>query len=267
MSPSLDQTPVLFVPTGDAWLPTAYSTGPWSPAALHGGPVAALVARAAEQVDAPEPVRLARLTVELMRPVPHVPLRVSAELLRPGRKVSTVDVRVERENDGQLLAVARAQRIRVSPADFPDPGDAEVPELPDEPADLSGWPGATPAFHSHAVEHRILRGTFGRPGPAFDWTRLLVPVVPDEAPSGWQRAAATADFTNGLSSVVPFDGSSVFINPDLTVHLWREPEGEWVGTDARTRTSRTGIGLAHTTLWDRKGQIGLGAQSLLLETT
>lgn len=260
--------PALFVPDGSAWLPTGYSRGPWTPRALHGGTVAALVAREVEQVDAPEPVRAARLTIELLRPVPLEPLRVHAEVLRPGRKVSTVDVRVERASDGELLVVARAQRIRTASVDFPDPGDAEVPELPDDPLDLSGWPGADRlAFHSHAVEHRFLRGMFGESGPAFDWTRLRVPVVPDEEPSGWQRAAATSDFTNGISAVVPFDGRAVFINPDLTVHLWREPVGEWVGTDARTRTAPDGIGLAQTTLWDRSGQIGLGAQSLLLERT
>jgi hypothetical protein len=264
---SRDQTEALFVRRGTDWLPTAYSTGPWSAQSLHGGPVAALMTRAVEQVDAPDPVRMARLTMELLRPVPHVALRISTEVVRPGRKVSTVDVWVRRVDDDQLLAMARAQRIRVADVDFPDVGDAEVPDLPVEPSDLSDWPGSSPAFHSHAVEHRILRGTFGRPGPAFDWTRLRVPVVPDEQPTGWQRAAATADFTNGLSSVVPFDAASVFINPDLTVHLWREPVGEWVGTDAQTRTSTTGIGLARTTLWDRGGQIGIGAQSLLFERT
>jgi hypothetical protein len=256
----------LFVAEGAGWLPTEFSRGPWSPDALHGGPVAALVARAAERVEAPDPVRLTRLTVELLRPVPLEPLLVTAELLRPGRKVSTVDVRVERAGDGQLLVLGRAQRIRTAPVDFPVDGDAAVPDLPADELDLSGWPGAgQTAFHSHAVEHRFLRGMFGEAGAAFDWTRLRVPVVPGEEPTGWQRAAATADFTNGISSVVPFDGRAMFINPDLTVHLWREPVGEWVGTDARTRTSPDGIGLAHTTLWDRTGQIGLGAQSLLLD--
>ncbi len=256
----------LFVPDGTAWSPTEYSRGPWSPDALHGGAVAALVAREVERVDAPESVRLTRLTVELLRPVPLEPLRLSAEVLRPGRKVSTVDVRVERADDGQVLVVARAQRIRTDDVDFPDDVDVEIPDLPDQSLDLSGWPGANQvAFHSHAVEHRFLRGMFGDAGPAFDWTRLRVPVVPGEAPTGWQRAAATADFTNGISSVVPFDGRAMFINPDLTVHLWREPVGEWVGSDAATRTAPDGIGLAHTTLWDRTGRIGLGAQSLLLD--
>jgi hypothetical protein len=58
--------------------PTELTRGPWSPDAQHGGPPAALLAAAAEAHDdeaAPRggensPMFVARLTVELMRPVP-----------------------------------------------------------------------------------------------------------------------------------------------------------------------------------------------------
>ncbi len=258
--------PALFVPEGDDWLPTAHSRGPWSKDSLHGGPVAALLTRAVEQVEAPIPARLTRVTVELFRPVPLVPVHISTEVLRPGAKVATLEATLTRVDDGQELARARAQRIRTVDLDFPDGAVDDVPELPATSSDLSHWPGASEiAFHSSAAEHRIVRGEFGRPGPVVDWVRLLVPVVPDEEPTGWQRAVAVADFTNGLSAVVPFDGTSMFINPDLTVHLWREPVGEWIGTEALTRTSTTGIGTSDATLFDRDGRVGRGMQSLLLE--
>lgn len=256
----------LFVPEGPHLLPTELSRGPWDPEALHGGPVAALIARAVEGLDAAAPMRLARLTVELLRPVTIEPLTVDARVVRPGRKVGLLEAEVRRAADGTPLAIARALRIRAVEVDFPDPGDDDLPELPPE-ADPSLMFGAhdLPAYHSHAVEHRFLAGEFGAAGPAFDWTRLKVPVVPGEEPTPWQRAAASADFGNGLSSVLPFDGTSLFINPDLTVHLWREPEGDWIGMDAVTRTSPTGIGMAESALWDRRGRIGRGLQSLFLD--
>jgi hypothetical protein len=260
-----DTTPALFVPDGEHWLPTAYSRGPWSADALHGGPVAALVTRAFELVEAPAPARLTRVTLELLRPVPLVPLLVRTEVTRPGAKVATLDAEILRTDDGSVVALARAQRIRSAPVELPDGVDDAVPELPPTRTELADWPGAADiTFHGHAVEHRFLHGEFGRPGPAFDWMRLIVPVVPGEVPSGWQRAAAAADFTNGISSVAEF-GRAVFINPDLTVHLWREPVGEWIGNDAVTRTSAQGIGLSDATLWDREGRIGRGLQSLLLD--
>lgn len=254
----------LFVPDGDAWVPTELSRGPWDPTALHGGAVAAFVTRAFERLDAPVPMRLARLTLELLRPVPLEPLTLTARVVRPGGRVGLLEAELRRAEDDTLLVLARALRIREAAIDFPDPGDEEVPDLPGEAFVMPLGDGHV-AFHSHAVEHRFLHGVFGEPGPSFDWMRLAVDVVPGEPPSPWQRAAAAADFGNGISSVVPFDGTSIFINPDLTVHLWAEPAGEWVGLDARTRTSPDGIGLAESALWDRKGRIGRSLQSLFLD--
>jgi hypothetical protein len=264
MSHAADEPRALFVSDGDTFVPTGYARGPWSPHSLHGGPVAALVVRALEALEAPRPARLARVTVELLRPVPLAPLEVHTEVVRPGAKVSTLDATVTGP-DGAPLVLARAQRIRTAPVDFADGATDVVPELPAIAADTSAWPGGRLAFHSHATEHRYVHGEFGGIGPCTDWVRLVVPVVLGEEPTGWQRAAAIADFSNGISAVVPFDGASVFINPDLTVHLWREPVGEWICSEAVTRTSDSGIGLSETALWDRNGRVGRGLQSLLLD--
>lgn len=250
-----------------AWIPTAYSRGPWEPRSLHGGPVAALMTRAAELVDAPVPTRLARVTIELLRPVSFAPVKVDVKITRPGKKVSTLDLVMRAADDPEMVyALGRAQRIREAEVDFPDPVVDEVPPLPGEATVIDPWPGVGEVtFHANAVEHRFVRGHFREQGPALDWLRMRVPVVPGEVASGWQRAAAFSDFTNGLSSIVPFDGTSIFINPDLTVHLWREPEGEWICSDALTRASDTGVGLAQTALWDQRGRIGTGLQSLYLD--
>jgi hypothetical protein len=246
------------------WQPTELARGPWSPDALHGGPTAALLTRAMERLESPVPMRLTRVTVELLRPVPVAPLWVSAAVIRPGRKVGMLEASLGRADDGQLVAIARAQRIRAAPLDFPD-GVSAQESAPPLPEDAQTIDQTYVAYHNAAVEHRFLRGVFGEPGPSYDWVRLRVPVVPDEEPTGWQRAAAAADFANGISSVAPWDGSAVFINPDLTLTLWREPAGEWIGLDAVTRTSNDGIGASDTQIWDRTGCVGRANQSLLLD--
>ena len=261
-------TASLFLADGGRWVPTELARGPWDPGALHGGPVTALLTRALEALEAPVPMRLARVTVELLRPVTLVPLELTTEVVRPGAKVGLIEARLQRVADGQVVAVARALRIRSTGVAFGDGVHDVVPDLPAtaaSTAEVSPVGNDYPAYHNTAVEHRFVHGAFGRPGPVFDWIRLVVPVVPDEVPTGWQRAAAIADFANGVSAEVPFDGTALFINPDLTVHLWREPEGEWIGMESRTRTSATGIGMSDTALWDRTGRVGRGVQSLLLD--
>src|SRR5437899_12859568 len=80
----------LFERDGTRFVPTELCRGPWSPDAQHGGPPAALLARAAERFEGGEEMPVARLTVELLRPVPLVPLTVPLRWARPGRKVQTV---------------------------------------------------------------------------------------------------------------------------------------------------------------------------------
>ena len=248
-------------------MPTELSRGPWSPDALHGGPVAALVVRAAEHHGPGAELQLARLTLELLRPVPFAPLTVRAATVRDGRKVQLVDVTVEA--DGREVVRARVLRMRTLGVDqvvratvAEDPAPSPPEEGRTAPSPIIGGR----AFHSDGVEMRFAGGLFAQPGPATVWIRLRVPVLEGEEPSPWQRVAAAADFGNGVSSELDF-GSHLFINPDLTVFVHRPPVGEWVCLDARTRYGTPGIGTAESALWDTEGRIGRAVQCLLVERT
>jgi hypothetical protein len=258
----------LFHLDGDAFVPSDLCRGPWTPDAQHGGPPAALLVRAVEAVDAPVPMQVARATFELLRPVPLAPLRVSTEVLRPGKKVQLVGASLHAGD----VEVVRATVLRIRSADLPPPDDlgidAGTPPLPDAvpaggEASFASVRDDLSYFHRDAMEIRPVAGGFDRPGPATAWFRLRCPVVDGEEPSGAVRAAATADFGNGLSWVLPQDW--LFINPDLTVHLLREPVGEWLCLASRTLASPAGTGLAESALYDRDGRVGRSVQSLLLD--
>jgi hypothetical protein len=123
--------------------------------------------------------------------------------------------------------------------------------------------GHAEGFHRTAMDIRFLGGTDYGLGPALAWFRFKRPLVDDEWPSPLARVVGAADFGNGVSRVVDFD-SYLFVNTDLTVHLHREPVGEWVLLDARTRLEAHGAGLARSILSDERGQLGLAAQSLFV---
>jgi Acyl-CoA thioesterase C-terminal domain len=57
----------------------------------------------------------------------------------------------------------------------------------------------------------------------------------------------------------------VFINADLTVHLQRLPQGEWIGLDARTRLHEGGAALAEGVLHDERGPLGRAFQTLVVQ--
>jgi hypothetical protein len=95
------------------------------------------------------------------------------------------------------------------------------------------------------------------------WLAQRVPLVAGEIPSPAQRTVVVADAGNGVSAAVDFARYS-FVNSDLSIHLHRDPDGEWIGMDATTTVQPTGAGLAATVLHDRQGPVGTGNQSLLV---
>jgi len=247
----------------DGYRATPLSGSPWSPEALHGGPPAALLAREIERFEEGERFRVARITVELLRPVPFGRLEVSTHLRRPGRNVQLVEATL-RSPDHE---VARATGLRIRRGEITLP-DAARDDTPPPPGPSEGRPPATrsgpfhPGFHSEGVEHRFIRGSFDVSGPAVDWIRIKYPLLDGEPLSPLCRACAAADFGNGVSGLVP--GTHTYINPDLTVYLHRYPEGEWICLDAVTRIEADGIGLAQSQLYDERGPIGCSTQSLIV---
>ena len=250
---------------GDRFVPTALASGPWSPDAMHGGAPAALLARQLERHDPGPAGFVARLSVDLLRPVPLTPLEVVTRTVRPGRKVQWLDAALLADG----VEVARASALRLRADDT-----IGLPPLP-EPVPVIPAPGASAPFDIQptrafgfgfwlAMEVRQAAGSWTETGPATVWFRLRVPIVADAEPSPLQRVAAAADFGNGVSSVLP-RGEYLFINPDLTVQLHRHPTGEWVAVEAETRADPIGVGLALSTLHDERGPIGRASQSLLVD--
>ena len=140
------------------------------------------------------------------------------------------------------------------------------PPLPDAPADGPARKGPPPGWrdgYMSAIEWRAARGSIGGLGPAAVWTRMRYPLVADEEPAPLERVLVTADSGNGASAELDIS-RWLFINPELTVHLHREPAGEWICLDAQTAITPGGAGLATSALSDLGGPVGVAAQSLFI---
>lgn len=259
----------LFVPDGDAFLPTELARGGWSPEAQHGGPPTGLLARIVERVPTTVPMEVVRLTVDLFREVPLTPLNVETRVLREGRRIQIVAASLIA--DDTEVARARGLKIRIGEIDLPASPNPAWKAVPGpEKGTLVEWGrsgvarGKHRKFHVDAVEIRTIEDSFLTAGPGCSWFRLLVPVVADETTSPFVRMAALADMGNGNSQVI--DGREwMYVNPDLTLHLHREVEGEWLGMRSVAHQHDTGVGFADTELFDRAGPIGRVAQTQLIQ--
>jgi hypothetical protein len=183
-------------------------------------------------------------------------VEVTARIARPGRSVELLEASLRAGN--REVVRTSAWRVRRAPEATASPHTYEPPPLPDDAAPM---PAQLESGYLKSVEWRPVSGGFLEPGPASAWTRLRVPIVPDEEPTGLQRVLAIADSGNGISGTLDMR-RWWFINPELTLHLEREPDGEWICLDARTSISPGGAGLATSILSDLRGPVARGAQTL-----
>jgi hypothetical protein len=272
----------IFVAEDERFVPTEQARGPWDPRALHGGAPAALIASAFERIEPGAGLRIGRLGFEFLRPIPLAALTLSTSVARPGRRVqelsaelragdelvvraSALRVQAVSEQTASAAAEARAQATG-QPAPEAAPGDlpaAMPPPAEGEPRRFALNDSTGASFAGTAMEMRWLDDPW-RLGPGRVWQRLRHPLLPGQELSALARLAATADFCNGVSATLPFD-RFLFINADLTVHLQRMPQGDWIGLDARTHLHERGAALAEGVLHDERGPLGRAFQTLVVQ--
>lgn len=246
----------------DEFESTVATTSPWDPAQQHGGPPSALLARAIERVGPRPDLVVARFSVDFFGSVPQGRLTTSAEVLREGRRIELVEATLRVES--RTVAVARAWRVKPSPDVTAPVVAAPVAELPGEQPQRY-FAMLDPSWgYGRAIEWRFVRGGYRELGPSTVWTRVRLPLVAGEEPSGLQRMLVIADSTNGLSAVLDLR-EWLFIPPGLTLTTNRVDAGEWLLLDAVTTIDRSGVGLAHASIADEHGQLGLVTQPLLLQ--
>jgi hypothetical protein len=251
----------VFLRRGERFIATELARAPWYADAQHGGAPAALLMRAFEALPAPEGLTMARVTYELLGPVPLGEIEVSAEVTRPGRRVQMLDGSL-RTPDRREVMRARALRVRTA-----DAGGLTTPDTPPPPGPEHGHehlPSSfvRPMFAPDAIEIRFISGKFGG-GPAIGWFRLRRPLVSGEEPSPLQLLAAAGDFGNGISAVLDWD-DYLYINPDLTLYIERQPSGEWIGLESHTIIRAGGVGTSESILYDERGRVGRATQVLFV---
>jgi hypothetical protein len=250
----------VFQPYDGGFRATELARGPWDPGAQHGGAPAALLMRAFEAMPAADGLAIARVSYELLRPVPIAALRVQAEVVRPGRRVQLLDASLWTD-DG--VEVVRARALQVQAANAPATALVPAPAGPEEGAPNDLEAPYRPMFSPDTMEIRFVAGEFRARGPAIAWFRMRVPLVEGEETTTLQLLAAAGDFGNGISSPLNWD-EYLFINPDLTLYIDRPPQGEWIGLESQTTIAEGGIGVSESVLYDRRGRVGRATQALLV---
>jgi hypothetical protein len=248
-----------------AFASTDLTRGPWHPEHQHGGPPIALAARSIEHAAAALGLtHVARLTANLLRPVPIVELAVAVQTEYAGRNVAHFSAQVSAGGKEVIRCTAVAQRE----AELEFPASLQGHPLPQAPRPVEQSPEQRFPFstkvtgYQDLMDGRVAEGAMFR-GPSAVWFRMHHPLVAGEEPSALQRVAVAADSGNGISAILDFR-RYIFVNSDLTINLLRKASGEWVCIDARTLLGPDGGGLAEARIFDAFGLIGRSTQSLAI---
>ncbi|MEU5841374.1 thioesterase family protein [Rhodococcus sp. NPDC047139] len=237
---------------------TEHVSGAWNEAEQHIAPALGLLAHVIEtdrDDRRDDGLVIARLSYDILGTVPVGPVVTTVEVLRPGRTIELVEATLA--YDGRTIVRARAWLMQTRATTelagttlqpIPSPEESE----PWDPTAV--WPGG----FIGSVE---VRRTWVEPGRASFWVRTPIPLVDDEKVSSLAATAGLFDIANGMA--VRADPKEVaFPNLDLTVHLFTEPRGEWVGFDTSVSFGADGVGLTSTVLHDTSGPIGTMSQIL-----
>lgn len=239
------------------YFPTDRSRGPWTPDALHGSPVAALLAHVVEQ-SRPLDLQLARLTVDLCRPVPYAPLGVAVAPLREGRRVALYQLTITA--DDRPLTHAAALCLRRDPPQAGDGRQYDPLPAPPDPQSLSSSlldrRGNPWTSYPSTLDMRFHRPPGGSEPPEV-WIRADAPVLEGTESTPAVRAASIADFVSPFANMG--DGLSPYVNADITLQLQREPQGEWLCLSVLARNAVDGIASAQAILRDGVGAFGAAA--------
>jgi hypothetical protein len=248
---------------GGRFSSTPATAGPWSPGFQHGGPVSALIGRAFERHDPVPGTRVARVTAEILTPVPVAELDVGVRVVRPGKRIALLEGEII--HDGKPVVRATAWRIMAAPPQLDPVVHAPAPPpLPESPVPFGEWPGVHLDGYLSTMEWRLVDGAFGRPGPGTVWARSPVPLVAGEPDTPLVRALTVADSVSGIGSQLDLS-RWLIVNTDVTVALHRDPVGEWLCLAGSLDASPGGSALCQGTLADRSGECGRVVQTLLVD--
>ncbi|SDX19592.1 Thioesterase-like superfamily protein [Saccharopolyspora shandongensis] len=237
--------------------PTTHASGAWRNDEQHFSPLGGLLVHAIERARAGRPdLLISRISFDILGKIALDEFEIQVETTRPGRTIELVEATA-------IIAgrpVVRARAWFLAELDTGAAAGGEPDPLP-APESLASWPmnSLWPGGFIASLDTRPV-GT-PRPGRNTAWVSTRTDLVAGEPVSPVASYVALVDTANGIA-VRQEPTKWMFPNVDLSIHLYRQPEGRWTGLDTTVVFGGRGQGLTSSVLHDTRGPIGTAQQSL-----
>ena len=241
--------------------PSEATGGAWNTAEQHISPMNGLIVHEVERFCAQresDGMAIGRISTDILGVLGMEPFELTVEVIRPGRTIELLEAVVV--SAGRPAVRARVWRSTAQDTARIAGGEGEPLPSPDRlaPSRLDDvWPGG----FIDSIEVRPIG--LVEPGRAAAWVRSKASLVEGEAASDLARLMGLVDTANGMCVRESVD-QWLFPNLDLALHLFRQPEGGWLGLDTTVVFGPAAHGVTMSALHDRKGHFGQCLQHLTI---
>jgi len=237
---------------------THHAQGAWNAHEQHMAPATGVICAELEQFSPRNDVRIGRISLDILGLIAGGEFYIRTKVIRAGKTIELIES--EMVTQGKISIVARTWRMMTSNsqsvAGLEDQSIGTPEQLPIW-HEIRQWPGG----YIHSIEARTEQR---RQGAGIVWLSNTLDMVEGRPTSSFVKLMGMVDTANGVVArqTPPFNWG--FPNLDLHIHLYRLPQGQWLGLETVQQYGEDGIGLTSSVLHDIYGPFGRSEQILTL---
>lgn len=238
--------------------PTINTQGAWNDQEQHMAPATGVICAELEEFQPREDMQIARISLDILGMIYLDDFTITTKIIRPGRTIELIESKFEAK--GRTCILARTWRvISGDTSEVEGVEDASMPFYENLPnwSGMSIWGGG---YIQSIAEH--IRVVKRRPGRGQVWLTNKLDMIEGKSTSSFVKLMGMVDTMNGVVERQDGKFDYMFPNVDLQIHLYRLPEGSWLGLDVQQQYGKEGIGLTSAVLHDEKGPFGHAEQIL-----
>lgn len=237
---------------------TVHAQGAWSEHEQHMAPATGIICAELDQFSPRDDMRIGRISLDIWGFIPAGEFTITTKVIRAGKTIELLESEM-RAND-KISIVARTWLMAKSETQSVKGLEDQHITGPENAAiwtEIRTWPGG----YIQSIE---ARSNGRRNGKGIVWLTNPFDMVEGQTTSDFVRLMGMVDTANGVVSRQKLPFEYAFPNLDLQIHLYRLPQGSWLGLETVQQYGDDGIGLTSSVLHDIHGPFGRSEQILTL---
>lgn len=236
-----------------------HAQGAWNPHEQHMAPATGVLCAELEQFLPRDQMRIGRISLDIFGLIAFGDFTITTRLIRAGKTIELIES--EMQAQGKTCIVARAWKMLTQDS-------SSIAGLEDQkvqhPEQLPIWDGMQcwPGGYIQSIEARA--EPTRRAGKGLVWLTNQCDMVEGSTTSDFVKLMGMVDTANGVVPRQDPQSGWAFPNLDLQIHLYRLPQGEWLGLQVEQQYGADGVGLTSAVLHDTHGPFGRSEQILTL---